>query len=94
MIYKASYSLIKPKNTKNLNNIVFNESLRPVLHGNKFSPEEQNRRDNIAFTLDRQYHCLRKNVPYDSKESFGDDVTKRMTTMKNNEKLFQTTSKS
>lgn len=36
VIYKASYSLIKPKNIKNLNNIVFNESLRPVLHGINF----------------------------------------------------------
>ena len=57
------------------------------------SQVEQNRKDNIAFILDRQYHCLRKNVPSDSKELFGDVVTKRMTTITNNQKLFQTTSK-
>ena len=52
------------------------------------STVEQNRRGDVAFTLDRQYHCLRKNVPSDSKEPFGDDVTKRMTTITNNKKTF------
>lgn len=46
----------------------------------------------IAFTLDRQYHCLWKNAPSDSKELFGDDFTKRMT-ITNNEKIFQTASR-
>lgn len=46
----------------------------------------------IAFTLDRQYHCLWKNAPSDSKELFGDDFTKRMT-ITNNEKFFQTASR-
>ena len=46
------------------------------------SPKEQNRRDNTAFTPDRQHHCLRKNIPSDSKSKdlFGVYVTKRMTT--------------
>ena len=69
---------MKLKNTKNLNNISFKESLRSAVHNctdsiamlsHVNSRVEQNRRDNIAFTLDKQYHCLRKNIPYDSKNS-------------------------
>lgn len=63
--------------TKKINSINFKESLSSIVHdctdsvamvSHVNSLVEQNRRDNIAFTIDRQYHYLRKNIPSNSKE--------------------------
>ena len=69
MIYKASYSLIKPKNTKNLNNTVFNESLRPVLHGINFLQKNKTEETTLILLLtgnitvwEKIYPMTRKNL--------------------------------
>ena len=83
--------LIKIKKIeKKSNNINFKESLSSIVYdytdliailSHINSQVEQNRTDNIAFTLERQYHCLGKNVSSDSKKTFGDDVKKRIATI-------------
>jgi len=101
VISKATDSLIKLKNTKNTNTINFKDALGSIAH--EFTDSiamlsqvntniEQNRKDSIAFSLGRKYYALRKNVPPESKELFGDDIAKRMATLINNKKLFESSS--
>lgn len=103
VISKATDSLIKLKNTKNTNTINFKDALGSIAH--EFTDSiamlsqvntniEQNRKDSIAFSLGRKYYALRKNVPPESKELFGDDIAKRMATLINNKKLFESSSSS
>lgn len=56
-------------------------SINPNEH---YIEETKQKRYNIASILDRQDHCLRKNISLDSKKLFGDGVTKRMTAITNN----------
>ena len=97
VISKASDTLIKLKNTKNIDKTNFKDSLSSVVHdctdsiamlSQANATIEQNRRDSIAFTMDRKYHSLRKNVPPESVELFGDDIEKRMAKINNNKRLF------
>ena len=103
VISKATDSLIKLKNGKHVSTNNLKDTLGSIAH--EFTDSiamlsqvntniEQTRRDNIAFSLDRKYHDLRKNVPPESQELFGDDLAKRMTTLINNKKLFESSSSS
>ena len=66
------------------------DSLALLSHVN--SSLEQNRRDNIAYCWDNQYHALRKNGPCESEFLFGDDLPKRIMNITTN-KLFTMPSK-
>ena len=89
--------LIKIKNNKELNARDIRKNLNSTIskctdglallaHTNQSL--EQQRRDQIVSSLDKPFIQLAKDVPEDSIELFGDDLPKRLTTIKANQKIL------
>ena len=49
---------------------------------------EQTRRNNLSTTLDKTCQNLAKNVPDESEQLFGNDLTKRITNMETNQQIL------
>jgi len=73
---------------KELNDIIHSCSDALALNNHVNSELEQKRRVHIVSTLDKSYAQLAKNVPNGSEFLFGDDITKRITAITMNKKLF------
>ena len=97
-IANIANNLIDLKKDQDMSKKDLKKSLNPLIHqctdalafiSNANANIDQSRRENLISAFDNSYLELSKNVPKESQYLFGDDLTKRISTISANKKLIQ-----